>query len=424
MQLEQHFADQMGQIVGPDFPSEIGLAVSGGGDSMALLSLAAGWARRFGVRLRPVTIDHGLRPDSANEAAMVAEECAGFGLGHDTLHWTDWDGVGNLQAAARDARHRLIDQWRGSTRHVLFAHTLDDQAETFLMRLVRGSGVDGLSGMRQSQTVASPSGDPWVILRPLLDVARADLRHYLRTLRIPYVDDPTNADDTFQRVRVRQFLEAEGLDQRRLIATQQAMQRAQEALRYRAHQAAIACMEPIAADETVEGILTFDRDIFGSLEAETQMRLFAAALQFVTGTPYRPRLTSLSAVLEKVLAGGTTTLHGATIVPKANRIFVGREFDAVAKLRVPSCDQPVWDNSLMLQGVDFMDHIIAPLGAAGATDALAQSAKRIPWELARGLPALWKDNAMCACAALNIGPDHGQTWLRPGKEFPMSLLAH
>ena len=196
----------MGALLGPDFPTRIALAVSGGGDSMAMLALAHGWARVMGVGLAVVTVDHGLRDGSAAEAAMVARECAALGHAHATLRW-HWDGTGNLQDAARDARLRLIDGWRGDIAHVLFAHTRDDQAETVLLRLARGSGVDGLSAMsdRRRVTPATPARGFWQI-RPLLEEARADLRHHADTLRLPYVDDPSNDDPRFQRVRARQAL--------------------------------------------------------------------------------------------------------------------------------------------------------------------------------------------------------------------------
>ncbi len=197
--LEDRIAVELGQLLGPDFPSEIGLAVSGGGDSMAMLHLAAGWARAWGVGARVVTVDHGLRPESAAEAALVADEARGLGLRHDTLRWDSWDGRGNLPDAARQARLDLIGGWRGDLRHVLFAHTLDDQAETFLMRLRRGSGVEGLSAMAERRAV--PGG--WEVLRPMLSMRRAELRHYLAVLRIPYVDDPTNDDASYDRVRMR-----------------------------------------------------------------------------------------------------------------------------------------------------------------------------------------------------------------------------
>ena len=102
--LDSHFAGVMGDLLGPEFPDEIGLAVSGGGDSMALLTLAHNWTRHMGVGLRVVTVDHGLRPESGAEAALVAAECAALGHRHDVLRWQGWDGSGNLQEAARTAR--------------------------------------------------------------------------------------------------------------------------------------------------------------------------------------------------------------------------------------------------------------------------------------------------------------------------------
>ncbi len=129
----------MGTLLGPDFPDHVALAVSGGGDSMAMLALTHDWARVMGLRVSVVTIDHGLRAASAEEAAMVGRECAALGHPHSILRW-QWDGTGNLQDAARDARLRLIADWRGAIEHVLFAHTRDDQAETVVMRLARGSG--------------------------------------------------------------------------------------------------------------------------------------------------------------------------------------------------------------------------------------------------------------------------------------------
>ena len=173
--LDQRFAEAMGQLIGPDFPKQIGLAVSGGGDSMAMLGLAHAWARVWGVGLHVATVDHGLRPESADEAALVARECATLGHSHSTLKWT-WDGQGNVQDQARRARLRLLGAWCDGFSHVLMAHTADDVAETFLIRLARGSGVDGLSAMSARRNL-----DGFDVLRPCLDMTRAELRHYAKT---------------------------------------------------------------------------------------------------------------------------------------------------------------------------------------------------------------------------------------------------
>jgi len=184
-------------------PEAIVVAVSGGGDSLALMHLAADWAG--GAPLAAVTVDHGLRPESAAEAREVARAAGALGLRHETLLWRGWDGHGNLQAAARDARHALIAEWartegRGT---VLLGHTRDDQAETVLMALARAAGPDGLSAM---QAACEARGVLW--LRPLLGVGREELRAELRRRGAAWAEDASNADPRFERVRARRALRA------------------------------------------------------------------------------------------------------------------------------------------------------------------------------------------------------------------------
>ena len=138
----------------PSLPDRLGVAVSGGGDSMALLCLAADWAAEGGPPVMAVTVDHRLRPEAADEARMVAQRfCAdGWRAACDTLVWDHAKIGGNLQDAARRARYRLIADWaRGrGVAHVAMGHTADDQAECVLMGLARAAGIDGLSGMRRA----------------------------------------------------------------------------------------------------------------------------------------------------------------------------------------------------------------------------------------------------------------------------------
>ncbi|MEZ5715745.1 MAG: tRNA lysidine(34) synthetase TilS [Paracoccaceae bacterium] len=174
----------------------VAVAVSGGGDSMALLLLIEHWAREHGAKLSAVTVDHGLRPEAAGEAAMVAAFCAGRGIPHDTLKWSGWDGKGNLQAAARAARYRLIADWARAkgVETVCLGHTRDDQAETFLMRLARKAGSDGLRGMDRD---FEREGLRWA--RPVLGIGRADLRAFLERRGVAWVEDPSNQDEGFDR---------------------------------------------------------------------------------------------------------------------------------------------------------------------------------------------------------------------------------
>ena len=181
-----------------DKAGHVAVAVSGGSDSMALLMLMQRWAEDNGARISAVTVDHGLRPEAAGEAAMVARFCAQRGIPHEVLKWQGWDGTGNLQAAAREARYRLIADWvrAQGVEAVCLGHTRDDQAETFLMRLARKAGSDGLRGMPDR---FDRHGVHWV--RPVLGQSRADLRAFLRRHGVLWVEDSSNEDERFDRVR-------------------------------------------------------------------------------------------------------------------------------------------------------------------------------------------------------------------------------
>ena len=194
------------------------LAVSGGPDSMALMWLAARWRRALarGPRLIAVTVDHGLRPEAAREARDVKRLARTLDLPHRTLRWTGAKPKTGLPAAARAARYRLLAQAArasGAT-HILTAHTRDDQAETLLMRMLRGSGIAGLAAMARE----TERDGVW-LARPLLDVPKSQLVATLGKAKIAFADDPTNSDTSFTRPRLRALMPAlaeEGGDSRNL----------------------------------------------------------------------------------------------------------------------------------------------------------------------------------------------------------------
>src|SRR5436305_4091811 len=178
------------------------LAVSGGPDSVALMWLAARWQRSLarGPQLVVVTVDHGLRPEAAREAREVKRLASALGLTHRTLRWRGAKPNTGLPAAAREARYRLLAQAAramGAT-HVLTAHTRDDQAETLLMRLLRGSGIAGLAAMARE----TERDGVW-LARPLRDVAKSQLATTLERAKTRVVDDPPNPDRAFARPRLR-----------------------------------------------------------------------------------------------------------------------------------------------------------------------------------------------------------------------------
>jgi len=173
------------------------IALSGGGDSMALMHLFADWARHSGSPIPDALIvDHGLREGSGDEAGRVAGWAAAIGCRAHVLRWKGSRPHASIEEKARNARYDLMGAWslKNGVRALFVAHTLDDQAETFLLRLARGSGVDGLSGMRPRSSLPV-EGFPGVeVIRPLLDVRRAELRAFLKDRDVPWVEDPMNQD--------------------------------------------------------------------------------------------------------------------------------------------------------------------------------------------------------------------------------------
>ena len=208
------------------------LAVSGGPDSIALMWLAARWRRALarGPRLTAVTVDHGLRPGAAAEAREVKRLARSLDLPHRTLRWTGPKPRTGLPAAARAARYRLLAQAARASdaTHILTAHTRDDQAETLLMRMLRGSGIAGLAAMaRESER------DGLVLARPLLDISKSQLIATLRKAKVGFAEDPTNRDTSFTRPRLRALmpvLAAEGGDTRNLVRLASRLARANAAV--------------------------------------------------------------------------------------------------------------------------------------------------------------------------------------------------
>ncbi|MCW3846608.1 tRNA lysidine(34) synthetase TilS [Sphingomonas sp. LB-2] len=178
----------------------IALAVSGGPDSMAMLALAHA---AYGGQVAVATVDHRLRPEGADEAAMVARYCAALGVAHTILVPETPIAGASIQARARAARYRLLGEWARGSAALLTAHHADDQAETLLMRAARGSGISGLAGIRARRDLGGVA-----LLRPLLTWRRAELRVVAENAGAPFVDDPSNRDDAHDRTRFRRLLEA------------------------------------------------------------------------------------------------------------------------------------------------------------------------------------------------------------------------
>ncbi len=390
-----HLVSGLDRLFADDPPARLGLALSGGGDSMALLLLAARWAGSRRTALAAVTVNHNLRAEAADEAALAARACAGLGISHETLSWQGWDGRGNLQDAARQARRRLIGAWarRNGIGVVALGHTLDDQAETVLLRLARGSGVDGLSGMAPSVKV-----DGLRLVRPLLHLRRAELRDFLRSRGQSWADDPSNEDTRFARVRARRALAALaalGLDAEGLADTAARMSVARAALDRQTLSAARQLARVDAA-----GAVAIDCDGFLQLPEEIRRRLLAHSLLWVGGATYRPRLKALIGLLGQIEAGRGGSLGGCLVdIPAGPVIVIMREPAAIkGSIARPS---QLWDGRWQLSAPASPDDCpddchVAALGERG----LAACPDWRETGIRRGAllvsPAVWRGSELIA----------------------------
>lgn len=346
-----HFVDTA--FMGED-PDPVGVAVSGGGDSMALLHAAKCRADLAGTAVEAVTVNHGLRREAVDEADMVATYCAEHDIAHTTLNWDGTAAQGNVAAAGRDARYRLISDWAKSRGigGVLLGHTQDDIAETFLMRLARKAGVDGLSMM---ETQFERNGVRWS--RPFWQQSRADLRDYLRRQDVPWVDDPTNEDERYERPKARKALAALAplgidADVLKTVAMNMAASR--------------TVLETYTLD-AVENVVTFEAgDLVVDTRAsppippEIHRRILRAALQWIGAKAYAPRsdaMLDLQIALDTV---GKHTLAGCLVTKKDARIRVGRELQAVKSCEVPLGD--VWDGRWQVMGAAAENLVVRALG--------------------------------------------------------------
>lgn len=388
---QAEFAASMARL-GPFEPApHIAVGLSGGPDSAALLSLASDWAAAGGGRVTALIVDHRLRAASTAEAQAAAAMARAAGADPVVLTREGERPSGNLQAAAREARYRLMADWcaaRGVV-HLLLAHHLDDQAETFLLRLARGSGVDGLSAMAPAVEL-----DRLRLLRPLLDVPRARLLAFLAARGLTPIEDPSNHDDRFDRVRLRRSMPGLGplgLDARGLAATAKRLGRARQALE---HQTAAVLARAAAVHP--EGYARLDGGLLASAPDEIGLRALSRLLAAIGGRSHPPRLDRVERLYDGLrrgaLAGGRT-LAGCRIKPVTGGLLFLREPGGIDDVLAASGER-VWDRRFLIGcGGDRQGLEIRKLGAAGWQQIVADrpGLKRspVPGPVRPTLPAVW-----------------------------------
>lgn len=306
-------------------------AVSGGPDSVALLALLSDWARQTGrPALFAATVDHGLRAVSAAEAEAVASLCRQLGVPHAILRWSGPKPASGIQERARKARYSLLaehaDLLGGAV--LVTAHTLDDQAETMLMRMARGSGPAGLLGMR-----ARVRQGGMELARPLLGVPKARLIATAEARGLPFIQDPSNADPRFERVRWRALmprLAEEGLSAERLATLASRLGRMEAAIEHR-----VAALRPMLKPSDAGQAVKLELAALAGEPEEIVLRLIAHGLEIVTGgddSENLPRLERLEACVFALLAAArqgsamTRTLSGCVLgLDRAGVLTLTRE---------------------------------------------------------------------------------------------------
>lgn len=423
--LRDEIAAEIFAALDADHPGgPLGVAVSGGGDSLALMQAADAWATSRGAPLHVATVDHGLRAESGEEASRVLAMARRIGREASILRWEEWDGKGNLQAAARDARRKLLAAWasRRGLAAVALGHTMDDQAETVLMRLGRGSGVDGLSAM---SPVTKAEGVVW--LRPMLGLRREALRDWLAARGLDWIDDPSNENPRYDRARARRALASLadlGVTAEGLARTASRLAEAREAL-----DAGVARLAEEAADWGALGELRLFLPALRQAPTELTRRLVRAGLTRVAGAEYGPRAEAEQRLLLAMMAlrlGGGRSLHGCVVRPDGPlRVVVTREVSAIDATPAPPAGEGLWDGRFRIATARPLDGaLVAPLGVAGVR-RLAELGEAGDWRppaawaaaprAARlATPALWRSDLLAAAPLAGYGDEIDAAFAAPG----------
>jgi len=298
----------------------VAVAVSGGADSLCLALLAGRWAKRFGGHVTALTVDHGLRDQSAAEAVQVGGWLTPHGIDHHILAWQGPKPTAGVQALARAARYGLMQAWcrEHGVLHIALAHTRDDQAETFLLRLGASSGPDGLAAMSAVREVKDVR-----LLRPLLSVPKAALQATLTAANQPWIDDPSNQDAVYARVRVRQAIAEGGLDARNLARSADRFARVRQTL-----EAGAAALLARALQTNPAGFAVLDRAAFTDADDEISLRALARVVAAIGGRDYGPRWGRLERLHRQLFVDRdetAATLGGCRVIVKDGTLLVCRE---------------------------------------------------------------------------------------------------
>lgn len=376
----------------------LALAVSGGADSLALTLLAEHWANARGGRIVGLTVDHGLRPDSAGEARQTGRWLQALGIEHHILPWIGDKPTTGLQRRARDARYALLSDWcrRHRCLHLLIAHHRQDQAETVAIRKARQSGDAGLAGMASVREMRGLR-----LLRPLLGIDKTRLERTLLARGQPWFDDPSNEDPRFTRSRLR----AAGLNVAALAEEAEGWGRRRQNADRQAAEALVRCaiIDPA-------GFAVLDPAAFDRLPSERALDLLCRLLLTIGGRIYPPRRKALSELLEAMGSDKPTsgrTLADCRMSKHRDRWLICREHVSSQHLPLRSDRWQRWDDRFVIRlRSEPRDLAVAALGdkARHGKNTLIQKEKtgHIAGVIRPGLPAIWANGRLVAIPHLGL----------------------
>jgi tRNA(Ile)-lysidine synthase len=374
--------------------SDVALAVSGGADSTALMVLVRRWldlGPERSPRITVLTVDHKLRAASAIEAGHVREQATALGFAHQMLEWTEPKPKAGIQAVARKARYSLMASYcrHSGIAALATGHTQDDQAETVLMRLARGGGVDGLSAMTPRAQLSGLA-----LLRPLLGVPRAELRGYLAQSRISWSEDPTNENADYERVRIRRALAdpaAIGLSREKLALTAARLRRARRALDA---EAAAALRALLRLEEA--GWASMPLDAFATAEEEIAIRMLGRLALAIGGGRTPVPLAKVEAACETLRrAPNSLTLGGCQLTLRdGGELRITREYGRMRRQEAAFTPGMLWDRRFIIEAPPALAAApaVRSLGPDGVrlVKAVGGDFGPMPRGAALTLPSLWR----------------------------------
>lgn len=390
--LQESFAKSVAELT---INGDIAIAVSGGADSMALTLLANEWAKKNNCKITALTVNHAIRKESKSEAEQVSKWLQQKNIEHHILKWQGGNKTSNIQSNARDARYRLMTDFCKSNNipNLLVAHNKEDQAENVLLRLMRGSGVDGLCGMKNKTNIGKID-----IYRPLLNTAKAELRKFIKQQKQQWIEDPSNKDDKYARSRVRKFIESND-DSRllinRLIDTAENITRSKSYIDEK-----IADDFAYVSQIMPEGYAILDADALCNLHIEAQYKILSKLIKNIGGSYYKPRFEKIITLHKNILNGTDATLGGCNVFKSkkkndSGKIYITREVSSIpCPLDVKSNSEIIWDERFCCNignlGIDNLR--VGALGKEGFAQICKENPSlkkiKLPKQVIYSIPAL------------------------------------